>query len=220
MSQSALNEPDAAVEAGYTPRQSAVLQSALNLLVSGGDRALTTAGVARAANCSKESLYRWFGDRDGMVAAIIAFQASKVRATANEAAASDIDTFRLNLIAFARDLLEVLSGEVSLALNRLAIGQAGNHDFQLGRLVLERGRKMIGQRAGALLESGRQQGFLDFTDAEDAYQTLYGLIVRDLHVRLLLGESPDAKALDFDRQAADAIDRFFELYPKDRATTA
>jgi len=32
-----------------SPRQNAVLESALGLLVEGGERALTTAGVARAA---------------------------------------------------------------------------------------------------------------------------------------------------------------------------
>ncbi len=63
----------------FSPRQSAVLEEALSLLVEGGEKALTTAGVARAANCSKESLYKWFGDRDGLLAAMIAYQASKVR---------------------------------------------------------------------------------------------------------------------------------------------
>ena len=63
----------------FTPRQSAVLAEALRLLVEGGDKALTTAGLARAANCSKESLYKWFGDRDGLLSAMISFQASKVR---------------------------------------------------------------------------------------------------------------------------------------------
>ena len=50
----------------FSPRQNAVLEEALRLLVSGGEKALTTAGVARAANCSKESLYKWFGDRNGL----------------------------------------------------------------------------------------------------------------------------------------------------------
>ncbi|HEX2147722.1 MAG TPA: TetR/AcrR family transcriptional regulator, partial [Pseudorhizobium sp.] len=62
----------------FTPRQNEVLEQALRLLVEGGDKALTTSGLARAANCSKESLYKWFGDRDGLLAAMIAHQASKV----------------------------------------------------------------------------------------------------------------------------------------------
>jgi len=212
VSQSALSDTGLEEQGDFTPRQSAVLQSALNLLVRGGDRALTTAGVARAANCSKESLYKWFGDRDGLLAAVISFQASKVRAAASGQLPRDAESFRDDLVRFARDLLDVLAGEVSLALNRLAIGQAGNQDTHLGRLVLERGRRMIGQRAGALLETGRQQGYLVYDDPQEAYQTLYGLIVRDLHVRQLLGEDLAADQEDFAGQAADAIDKFFRLY--------
>ena len=63
-----------------TPRQHEVLENALELLVSGGEKALTTANIARASNCSKESLYKWFGDRDGLLAAMMAFQGSKVGA--------------------------------------------------------------------------------------------------------------------------------------------
>ncbi|MGO7859799.1 TetR/AcrR family transcriptional regulator, partial [Rhizobium ruizarguesonis] len=61
----------------FSPRQNAVLEQALQLLVDGGEKALTTAGVARAANCSKESLHKWFGDRDGLLSARIADQAGK-----------------------------------------------------------------------------------------------------------------------------------------------
>ena len=70
---------DTAEPSEFSPRQNAVLEQALQLLVDGGEKALTTAGVARAANCSKESLYKWFGDRDGLLSAMIAYQASKVR---------------------------------------------------------------------------------------------------------------------------------------------
>ena len=133
------NAPDA-----FTPRQNDVLQTALNMLVEGGDRALTTGAIARAANCSKESLYKWFGDRDGMLAAVIFYQASKVRVLAPGEAPGSRSEFRDHLVRFADDLMRVLSGDVSLALNRLAIGQAGNQDAHLGQLVRERGRQAIG----------------------------------------------------------------------------
>jgi AcrR family transcriptional regulator len=210
--QSAVRETSTEEQGAFTPRQNAVLQSALSLLVRGGDKALTTAGIARVANCSKESLYKWFGDRDGLLAAIVTYQASKVRALAPDETPHNADVFRDHLIRFADDLLSVLSGDVSLALNRLAIGQAGNQDTQLGRLVLERGRRMIGQQAGALLETGRLQGFLDYADRDEVFGTLYGLIIRDLHVRQLLGEDLPVAERNFRAQATAAIDKFFRLY--------
>ncbi len=196
----------------FSPRQSAVLEEALSLLVEGGEKALTTAGVARAANCSKESLYKWFGDRDGLLAAMIAYQASKVRTYEPTGGKLTREELRAHLLTFVRDLVDVLSGEVSLALNRLSIGQAGAGGGKLGRLMLERGRGPIGKRAMALLDAGRRSGLLDFSDGGEAYQTLYGLAVSDLHVRMLLGVSPETARKEFGSRAERAVDAFLSLY--------
>ena len=197
---------------GLTERQRAVLEQALRLLVDGGEKALTTAGVARAANCSKESLYKWFGDRDGLLSAMIAFQASKVRTLDVTAETLDGASLGAHLVAFAKDLLEVLAGDVSLALNRLAIGQASREGSKLGHLLQERGRRQIGRRAGALLEAGRRAGLLAFEDAEEAYGALYGLVVSDWHLRMLLGEAPGDMKKDFSRRAEGAVAAFLTLY--------
>ncbi|KPF47114.1 TetR/AcrR family transcriptional regulator [Rhizobium sp. AAP43] len=198
----------------FSPRQSAVLAEALRLLVEGGDKAVTTAGLARAANCSKESLYKWFGDRDGLLSAMISYQASKVRTVERAGERLTVATLAEHLEVFARDLLEVLAGDVSLALNRLAIGQSSRDGSKLGTLLLERGRRQIDRRARALLDAGQRDGLLRFGDGEEAYRTLYGLIVTDLHVRLLLGDAPQPQK--FGARAAKAVSAFLTLFGTDR----
>lgn len=197
----------------YSARQNAVLESALALLVEGGERALTTASVARAANCSKESLYKWFGDRDGLLAAMITFQSSKVRAEPRPLGEAGLPALRAQLAGIAANLLRVLSGEVSIALNRLAIGQARRDAADLGRLVLEHGRRPIETRLSALLEEGRAAGLIRFDDTREAYRTLYGLVVRDMHLRLLLGDTdaPENPAA----RARQAVDEFLRLFGAD-----
>ena len=191
-------------------RQNAVLESALALLVAGGERAITTAGVARAANCSKESLYKWFGDRDGLLAAMITYQASKVRVDPRPLGATGQSGFRAQLVGIAANLLAVLAGDVSLALNRLAIGAARPDAADLGHLVLEHGRRPIEARLSALLLAGREAGLIAFEDAHEAYATLYGLVVRDMHVRLLLGE--EAPLPPPAHRAEEAVDQFLRLF--------
>lgn len=197
---------------GLTPRQRDVLERALELLVAGGEKALTTAGLARAANCSKESLYKWFGDRDGLLAAIVAHQASKVRGFADSGAAMSQSDFQTHLLGFAEDLLRVLSGDVSLALNRLAIGQASREDSRLGALLVAQGRRRIDQAATVLLGAGKRSGHITYTNLDDAYRTFYGLVVRDLHVRMLLGEDGLLQPSVLEAQADHAIQQFFALY--------
>lgn len=201
--------PDANEMPDFSPRQNAVLEQALRLLVEGGEKGLTTSGLARAANCSKESLYKWFGDREGLLAAMIAHQASKVRTFERSGERLNSELLREHLEVFARDLLEVLAGDVSLALNRLAIGQSGPGGSKLGKLLVEHGRRQIDRRAMALIDAGKRAGLLRFDNADAAYHTLYGLIVSDLHVRMLLGE-PGLK--DNTRQAERAVDAFLTLH--------
>jgi len=196
----------------FTPRQETVLEHALTLLVEGGEKALTTAGLARTANCSKESLYKWFGDRDGLLAAVVAYQASKVHFPSEAGATSDAETYRAHLQEFVKALLEVLFGETSLALNRLSIGQSNRESNRLGQLLLVRGKHMISARARSLLEAGRHKNLLKFDDAETAYQVLYGLAVRDVHIRLLLGEAATPAEQDLARQAETAVDQFYKLF--------
>lgn len=158
----------------FTDRQRAVLDKALELLVEGGEKALTTAAIARAAGCSKESLYKWFGDRDGLLAAIVTRQASKVIPGADPAANMSEDGLRAALEEFARNLLETISGDVSLALNRLAIGQASKSETGLGAILEKSGRARIGRQTTALLEKGCTLGYLHCEDPQEAYSTLYG----------------------------------------------
>ena len=65
------------------------LNAALRLLVEEGD-ALTMTAVARRASCSKETLYKWFGDRDGLLTATVQWQASKVRVAPVDRAQLDL----------------------------------------------------------------------------------------------------------------------------------
>lgn len=202
--------PDAGEGDSSLARRDVVLESALALLVAGGERAITTAGVARAANCSKESLYKWFGDRDGLLAAMITCQASKVRIDPRPPGEGGRAGFRAQLVGVATNLLTVLAGEVSLALNRLAIGAARPDGAALGHLVLEHGRAPIEARLSALLLEGREAGFIAFENSHEASATLYGLVVRDMHVRLLLGE--DAPQTPAQPRAEEAVDQFLRLF--------
>ena len=102
---------------------------------------------------------------------------------------------------------------MSLALNRLAIGQSSREGSKLGKLLLERGRRQIDRRAMGLIDAGKRAGLLRFNDGDEAYHSLYGLIVSDLHVRMLLGE-PGLK--DTGRQAERAVTAFLRLYGSEK----
>lgn len=194
-----------------TTRQSEVLDAALGVLLASGDR-LTMSGVARAASCSKESLYKWFADRDGLLTAIVQHQAAKVRMPRLDKERLDRASLETTIAGFGRDLLSVLASPTSVALNRLAIAHAGGDKANLGRVVLENGRRAMGRRLKPVLEAGRECGLLTFEDCETAFRTFFGLIVRDVQIRLLLGDALELRAAEVDADAARAAEQFFVLY--------
>ena len=106
-----------------------MLDAALALMVEQGDQ-LTMTAVARRASCSKETLYKWFGDRDGLLTATVQWQAAKVTVGAVDRAAARSQLAAARLEEFAANWLSVISTETSIALNRLAVAHAGSDKAQ------------------------------------------------------------------------------------------
>jgi AcrR family transcriptional regulator len=197
--------------AELTERQKDVLNAVLRLLVEEGDR-LTMTAVARRASCSKETLYKWFGDRDGLLTATVQWQASKVRVASVDRERLDMASLAVSLERFASDWLSVISSETSIALNRVAVAHAGTDKRDLGAIVLENGRLAMGGRLKPVLLAGRDRGLLAFEDAEDAFRTFFGLVARDVQIRLLLGDRLEMTDATIGRDAAGATRQFLALY--------
>ena len=211
-----LQQPDNVVSnvgtgVDLTDRQKDVLNAALELLVEGGD-SLTMAGVARRASCSKETLYKWFNDRDGLLTATVQWQASKVRVVPVAREGLDEESLFTSLEHFARDWLLVLSGSTSIALNRLAVSHAGSGKSDLGEIVLNNGPSAMARRLKPVLETGRDACLLDFDDIDEAFASFFGLVVRDKQIRLLLGDHHEVSDAEIIRDARTATRQFFALY--------
>ncbi len=197
-----------------TPRQQVVLTAALDLLVEAGD-GLTMTAVARRASCSKETLYKWFGDREVLLTATVQWQAAKVRIPAVDRRTLDPGSLKASIQQFGRDLLGTIAGTTSVTLNRLAVSHAAD-DEGLGAIVLENGRFSMGKRLKPLLEAGRDARLLRFENSELAFRTFFGLVVRDVQIRLLLGESLSLTPKEIEQDAERATEQFLQLYGVER----
>ncbi len=204
---------------GPSPRQEEVLDVVLDLLAEGGD-AVTMSAVAQRASCSKETLYKWFGDRDGLLTATVRWQASKVRAGSYDGARLDTSALQASLEAFAANWLKVISSRTSVALNRVAVGHAGSGKSNLGEIVLANGRFAIGERLKPLLEAARDAGLLAFDNTEMAFRTFFGLVGRDVQIRLLLGDTLRLTDAEIARDASRATQQFLTLYGAGKAPAA
>lgn len=185
-------------------RRQAALDAALAELVTHGLEGTTMQAVATRAGCSKESLYAWFSNRDGLLAALIERQAEQVN-TAVVAALDRPAEPRTTLITIAENLLRLLTSDASVALNRAAMSSA-----DLAGLLLRHGRHTTGPLVEAFLTRLATHGQLDIDDSAEAFQLFYGLVVRDVQIRVLLGEPPLSTS-HIRADARLAVDRFLAL---------
>lgn len=194
-----------------TERQRAVLDATLAVMVEEGD-ALTMTSVSRRASCSKETLYKWFGDRDGLLTATVRWQASKVQIPNVDRAKLDRAALVAALEQFASNWLRVISSETSIALNRMAVSHAASGKDNLGSIVLKNGRNAMALRLRPLLEAAYEAGLLTFEDADEAFRTFFGLVLRDVQIRLLLGDAIQLSGQHIAADAARATGQFMALY--------
>lgn len=196
---------------GPSERQQEVLDAVLKLMVAEGD-GFSVAAVARAASCSKETLYKWFGDRDGLLTATVRWQASKVRMPKLPQDRLTRQSLEAALTGFAASWLSVITGDLSIALNRAAVSHAGSGKSRLGEIVLTNGPFAMKRRIEPLLETGRAAGLLDFEDVTDAFRSFFGLVVADTQIRLLLGEDSHPDQAEINMISAQAVTKFLRLY--------
>lgn len=164
------------------------------------------ASIAKRAGASKETLYSWFESRDGLVAALIRHNADASAERVSQALAggeASLDT----LTGFGGNLLRLLTSPPSLALNRAAMTIPS-----LAEELLASGRHRVGPIVEEYLARLVDAGLIGIDDPSSAFESFYGLVIRDTQIRCLLGEpAPDASAIE--ARAARAVTQFVVLHP-------
>ncbi|MEM7067517.1 MAG: TetR/AcrR family transcriptional regulator C-terminal domain-containing protein [Pseudomonadota bacterium] len=190
-------------------REQEVLSAVLDLMVEEGD-GFSMAAVAKRASCSKETLYRWYGDRDGLLTATVKWQASKVIMPEMGSGPVTLEKFSETLKLFAVSWLTVLTGEISIALNRLAVSHASNHKSNLGEIVLANGPLGMKERLRPIFEQGRQAGLIG-VGSEEGFRQFFGLVIADAQIRALLGDTSIPDRTEIEIYAEKAVDSFLRL---------
>lgn len=191
-------------------RQAAILEAALRVLQREGYAKTTMLLIATEACASKATLYASFESKQALYAALVAHTAAgaNTRLRAALDAATDLEQ---TLTEFGENLLRLLTGETSICLNRAAAAEA-HHAPELGQTLHAQGRAATGRLVMRFLQRAHDEGRLRLDSADEAFETLVGLLVGDLQVRMLIGVAarPGDKALR--QRAQRAVGQFMALY--------
>lgn len=181
-----------------------VVDAAFDELIERGYEGVTMLGIASRAGASKETLYSWFGSREGLFAALIQENADRSAQRIEVALRADDDPVA-TLTGYATGLLTLLTDKRSVALNRAAMNSP-----ELARVLLASGRHRVGPLVEEYLARLSNAGHVAITDPPAAFRLLYGLVIQDTQIRVLLGEAAPSKN-EIANRAREAVVRFMQL---------
>lgn len=188
-------------------RRDQIESAAYEVLESKGHAGLSVLAVAKAARASNETLYRWYGDKTGLIRALIARNADVVGAELAAALERDTDTADV-LSRVGPLLLTMLTGPRAVALNRAA---AADDSGTLGQTLAEAGRGTVVPLVIQVMDRARSAGQLD-GDAAEMAEVWIALLLGDLQVRRVTGALNDLSAAQISVRSERARDLLFRLF--------
>lgn len=196
-------------------RRREILEAVLTVMREHGFTGASTAKIAAEANCSKETIYNWFGNRSGLFGALVGEQSNAVN-TMLERVMTNGQDVRADLIKIAAALLDLLTGEASLLINRAAIGEIGSSG-DLAGLLLKNGRGKTLPLVLEMFERARDQGIIEFDNGNEVFSVFFGLLIGDRQIRALLGDRaarPSGREMNSIAQLA--VDRLFLIFARNK----
>lgn len=120
-------------------RQAGIHSAAYELLAQHGYGGTSMLRIAKAAKASNETLYRWYGDKDGLFLEMVRANAAETRQMLLDALATEDDPW-LMLQTTAPVFLRMLLGDRAILLNRAA---AADPSGALGAAISAGGRQEV-----------------------------------------------------------------------------
>ncbi|AKI01233.1 transcriptional regulator, TetR family [Hoeflea sp. IMCC20628] len=196
-------------------RQETIEEAAYAVLEARGYAGASMLSIARAARASNETLYNWYGDKNGLFRALVLRNAEQVKALLEDGLRSDRNPLDV-LRALGPRLLALLVSPRAIQLNRAA---AADPTGELGAAISERGRETVGPLIGEVLERARREGALAFNVTGEAVELYLNLLVGDLQIRRAIGGVLPLDETTISRRAELAFGQFLRLNPASTSTT-
>ena len=203
MRKSAAKKPEPSPLDGLPPRRRCILEAAYSVLIERGYAGASTLEIATRARVSKRELYAEFGNKAGILRALIASTAARMQLPLADVEVRDRDDLAAALLRYGKAALDELTGPAVLAINRLAIAEAGRSS-EMGRILEQDGREPNRKALTGLMAKGRAAGVLGAGEPEVMAGQFFSLLMGDLMTRLLLGvaQRPGAKEIAKRAEAA------------------
>jgi AcrR family transcriptional regulator len=194
------------------PRRRAILGAAFDVLTEHGYAGASTLEIATRAKVSKRELYAEFGNKAGVLQALIATTAGRMQAPLALPEPADRAALAAILTQYGVTALTELTQHAALVINRLAIAEAGGNS-ELGRILERSGREPNRVALIHWFDRARSAGLLGSADPQIVSGEFFSLLLGDIPMRLMMGVIDPPGPAEIRRRATAAADAVLRLYP-------
>lgn len=190
-------------------RRAHYIDTALALFIEHGYHGVSMDALVAAAGGSKATLYRYFDSKEALFSAIVDQLQTVLAGTPSPQDVADLDLVD-GLRILGRATADAALSERAIVLLRLAVGEH-NRFPDLSRLLFDLAPRRSYERFVLYLKAKREQGRVDFDDAQIAAEHFLAGLVGHLQLRMLLGGDPPT-ADDIDQRIDAAVRMFVRTY--------
>ncbi|MEM1286140.1 MAG: TetR/AcrR family transcriptional regulator [Pseudomonadota bacterium] len=190
-------------------RREAIEEVAYRVLMRDGYKAASILAIAKEAKASNETLYRWYGNKQGLFKALVEGNASKARVLLQEALQSHSDPLQA-LEKLGPVLLALVTSERAVAINRAAAGDFYDTKM-LGEALSQGGRGAVVPLIVKLLEEASKGDQLAVSDPAEAADIYVDLLIGDWQIRRVTGAMEVPSEAEIEYRALQALRRFLAL---------
>lgn len=192
----------------------AILSTALDAFTASGYHGMSLDQVTAGARVSKQTIYRLFGNKEALFAAVIRAVTDSVDRAFTDVAATlaGTDDLEADLTALGRSFLGLLMAPDALRLRRLVIAEADRFPA-LSRLYQERGVERVqGELAGALTRL-TERGLLRIDDPTlAAAHFTWSVVSIPVNTAMFCGSDTPFSPAELDHYAAAGARYFLAAY--------
>ncbi len=208
---------DEAERTAATPAQAKreqVIEAGARLFLEQGYGAASMDEVARRAQVSKATIYSYFASKQALFEAIIGQRcASMIPSNIAIDLAEHTPTAALTLIG--RRFLALLLSSTALPLYRVVLAESPRFP-ELGEGFYRNGPSRVAASLAAYLEAQHTKGTLDVPDARLAAEQFFGMILGQMHLRMLLNVTGPPSEDEREKAVATAVGVFVKGYTPPR----
>jgi len=177
-------------------QREAILEAAAAVFLERGYAGASVDAVVERAGGSKATVYALFGNKEGLLSALIAQGAETLAASVDALPAGA--SFEENLRAIGRSYLGVILQPKRIALYRLVAGESGRCPH-LGDIFYRTGPQAVTTRVAAFFRAAAARGQIETDDPEQLAHFFVHALRGDHHNRVLFNPTRMPTAQEIDR---------------------